>query len=159
MRSRNVVLSALAAALVGGGLSAAPARAAEPYAMSARLTLTRAGQDHERFEVTGKVEMSQAAAYDAISHGYQVAVRYWGDDPSSDDLLHGPKNAQLWVAYDGLHFRHTWIAHVKDVDEDDYPYGELDDTDEFYAGTRFLDPRGTTFRKAESNRVTEYFKT
>ncbi|NUP77356.1 MAG: hypothetical protein HOV96_07385 [Nonomuraea sp.] len=159
MKLRAVVPAAVIAVLVTGGLTATPAQAAEPFAMSAHLTVTRTGPDHERFEVEGKVTMSQAAAYDAISHGYKVAVRYWGDDPSSDDLLHGPKNAQIWVAYDGLHFKHTWLAHVKDADEDDYPYGELDDTDEFYAGTRFLDPKGATFRKAESNRVTDYLKT
>ena len=102
--------------------------------------------------------MSQSAASDAVNHGYTIALRYWGDDPDSDDLLYGPVNPRtVFAAADGLHFQHyvTLPHFLLDEDHsavDEMPYVADRGRDEIYVGSRLLDPSGKTVSSVESNR-------
>src|SRR3954470_13701180 len=105
--TRNQVTATAFAALalaVGSGLAAAPAQAT-PLSMTNNLTIDPLGNPAFIFRVgvRGVVAMSKAAAQDAINHGHTIALRIWGDDPNSDDLLYGPVAAPMFAATDGLH--------------------------------------------------------
>jgi hypothetical protein len=105
------------------------------------------------------VTMSQAAAQDSIKHGNTIQLRYWGDDPSDDDLLYGPIAApNVFAAADGLHYQYNVNLSRSLLDED----GNLDivtnsETDEIYVGARFLDPSGKTLSLVESSRIIKDF--
>jgi hypothetical protein len=106
--------------------------------------------DQQTINIDGVVTMSQSAASDAINHGYTIELRYWGDDPSSDDLLHGPVNPRtVFAAADGLHFQHYVALPHFLLDEDSF---FNDNIDEIYVGSRLLDPSGKTVSLVESNR-------
>jgi hypothetical protein len=148
------------------GLATAPAQAT-PLSMSTQLNYhpvngTNSGGSYDVYvlDVQGVVTMSQAAAQDSINHGYTIALRYWGDDPNSDDLLAGPIKPQtVSAAADGLHFQHSLTMSRSLLNEDD---GIVDtvadtDTDEIYVGARLLDPSGKTVSLAESNRIENGF--
>lgn len=92
--------------------------------------------------------------------GNIVQLRYWGDDPNSDDLLYGPIAApNVFAAADGLHYQHN-VALTHSVLDEDNTLGVMDDSwgvateeDEIYVGARFLDPSGKTVSVVESNRI------
>jgi hypothetical protein len=92
------------------GLATTPAHAA-PLGMSSQITYhpVSATDNHVYVvDIQGLVTMSQAAAQDSINHGYSIELRYWGDDPDSDDLLAGPVKPQIVsAAAEGLHFQHS----------------------------------------------------
>jgi hypothetical protein len=75
-----------------------------------------------------------------------IAVRLWGEDQFSDDLLGGPYTPARWANHDGLRFALTHKVHVSLLNED---WGE----DELYAGVRLLYPNTQTLRSAETNRL------
>ena len=111
--------------------------------------------------------------------GYRIAIRVWGDDPVSDDLIRGPvylpSQAQapaklspqciienqpgnvvgsyFYRVSEGLTIRGCLreSSMFRGLNEDDtFPdYG-----DEIYAGVRLLNPQGATVRSAETSRVT-----
>jgi len=163
-RSTKVATVAALALGMSIGLATTPAHAAPYLSMSSHInfhpvagTLTSGGYfDQWVIDINGVVAMSETAASDAINHGYTIALRYWGDDPDSDDLLYGPVNPRtVFAAGDGLHFQHyVTLPHFL-LDEDsgvvDLPYGR----DEIYVGSRLLDPSGKTVSLVESNRYVD----
>jgi hypothetical protein len=144
------------------GLATTPAHAA-PLGMSSQITYhpVSATDNHVYVvDIQGLVTMSQAAAQDSINHGYSIELRYWGDDPDSDDLLAGPVKPQIVsAAADGLHFQHSRTFSISQLDEDDSVLDSLADSesDEIYVGARLLDPSGKTVSLAESNRIVDNF--
>ena len=83
-----------------------------------------------------------------------LALRYWGDDPNSDDLLAGPINPKtVYAAADGLHFEHSLTMSHELLNEDTPVIVDPDDRDEIYVGSRLLDPSGKTVALVESNRI------
>jgi hypothetical protein len=153
---------------MGFGLSTAPAHAAPNLSVSCHIVMrpvsdgkyTDGFPAQQSIDVQGVVTMSQAAAQDSINHGYTVQLRYWGRDPSSDDLLYGPIAApNVFAAADGLHYQHN-VALAHSVLDEDNTLGVMDDSwgvateeDEIYVGARFLDPSGKTVSLMESNRI------
>jgi hypothetical protein len=150
------------------GVVATPAHAAPALTMSSHIyirpvpgPLTDGRPDQQVIDIDGLVAMSQAAAQDSINHGYTIALRYWGDDPSSDDLLAGPIHpANVFAGSDGLHFRHnvTLPHFLLNEDDENGPLGPVEGSsdfgqDEIYVGSRFLDPSGKTVSLVESNRI------
>jgi len=113
--------------------------------------------EQEVIDIDGRVSMTQALAQNTIDRGFKIALRYWGDDPDSDDLLLGPVNPRtVFAAEDGLHFQHYVTLPHYLLDEDS---GTLENAydggrDEIYVGARYLDPSGKTLALVESNRVT-----
>jgi hypothetical protein len=107
--------------------------------------------------VDGLVSMSEAAANDVINHhSNTVQLRYWGDDTNNDDLLFGPVNAfSLFARPDGLHFENAQTLTHQQLDEDSGTLENIGDggIDEIYVGARFLDSKGNTISKVESNRL------
>ena len=103
------------------------------------------------------IAMKNAAANDTINHNqYSIALRYWGDDTSDDDLLYGPVNAfSLFARPDGLHFEHAATLSHAALDEDSGTLENIGDggIDEIYIGARLLDSKGNTVSKVESNRL------
>src|SRR5204863_9403685 len=98
------------------------------------------------------------AAQDSINHGYTIELRYWGDDPSSDDLPEGPVHPKtVYAAADGLHFEHSLTMSRELLDEDTPIIVDPDDGDEIYVGSRLLAPSGKTVSLVESNRITGNF--
>jgi len=158
--SSTTVLAATAA--IGSPL----AHAAPPYlSMSSTIRMapaasgrTAGGYFNEQvIYIEGLITMSEAAANDTINHNqYSIALRYWGDDTSDDDLLYGPLNAfSLFARPDGLHFEHAaTLPHVA-LDEDSGTLENIGDggIDEIYVGARLLDSKGNTVSKVESNRL------
>lgn len=148
-----------------GMAAAAPAQAAPSLQMTTHINMhpvagTLVGGhyfDQWVVDINGLVRMSQAAASDAISHGYTIQLRYWGDDAVSDDLLYGPVRPRtVFAASDGLHFQHyvTLPHFLLDEDSDsvaDLSYGR----DEIYVGSRLVDANGRTVSSAESNRYVD----
>jgi hypothetical protein len=170
--SRRAATAAAIVALALGasmGVATAPAHAAPYLSMSSHITYHPLdGTHYERYvvDIDGMVTLSQTAAQDSINHGYNIALRYWGDDPSSDDLLAGPINPQtVYAAADGLHFQHSLTMTASNLNEDDetgllsgIPEAVHDDgQDEIYVGSRFLDPSGKTVSLVESNRIVDTF--
>jgi hypothetical protein len=146
------------------GVAPAPAHAAPYLSMSTRIEMHPVPgtplvvdvrgwhvPDQQTIAIDGAVTMSETAAQDSINHGYTIVVRYWGDDPSSDDLLHGPVNPRtVFAAADGLHFQHyVTLPHFL-LDEDNSTF---DNVDEIYVGARFIDPDGKEVSKVESNHI------
>lgn len=164
---RATVVSALAG--VGATLIAVPAQAAPPYlSMASQIrmvpadaTRTSGGYFNEQvIYVDGLVSMSEAAANDSMSHGYAIALRYWGDDTNDDDLLYGPVNpTTVFAAPDGLHFERAATLSHSALDEDSGALENIGDggLDEIYVGARLLDRNGSTVSKVESNRITGDF--
>jgi hypothetical protein len=167
---RAAKAAAVAALALGAsiGVATTPAHAAPYLSMSAHITIhpvpgtpLRDGRypDQQTINIDGVVTMSQTAASDAINHGYTIALRYWGDDPDRDELLHGPVNPRtLFAAADGLHFQHYVTLPRFLLNEDSGLNGAGSfDIDEIYVGSRLLDPRGQMVSLVESNRLTDYF--
>jgi hypothetical protein len=168
---RAAKAAAVAALTLGAtvGVAAAPVHAAPYLSMSSHIEVhpvpgtpfvsddysEAAVPDQRTINIDGVVTLSQTAAQDAINHGYTIALRYWGDDPSSDDLLYGPVNPRtVFAAADGLHFQHYVTLPHSLLDEDN---GEIEvfadyGVDELYVGARLLDPSGKTVSLVESNR-------
>lgn len=145
------------------GATIAPAQAAPYLNVSSHINLRQlssSSTDVWVIDIQGVVTMSEAAARDSISHGHTIQLRYWGDDPSSDDLLAGPVKPQtVFAAADGLHYQHDLTISRYLLDEDS---GTLDtladtDTDEIYVGVRFVDPYGKTLSLVESDRIVNAF--
>jgi hypothetical protein len=158
--SSTMVLAAAAA--FGSGL----AHAEPPYlSMSSTIRMapaasgrTAGGYFNEQvIYIEGLVTMSETAANDTINHNqYSIALRYWGDDTSDDDLLYGPVNAfSLFARPDGLHFEHAATLSHAALDEDSGTLENIGDggIDEIYVGARLLDSKGNTVSKVESNRL------
>lgn len=164
LRAASAVAATTMTALAVSAM--APAHAAPYLSMSSHINVhpvpgTNNGTyyDQHVIDIDGVVVMSQAAAQDTIDHGYTIALRYWGDDPSSDDLLYGPvKPRTVFAAADGLHFQHyVTLPHFL-MNEDDAVSDFLDDgEDEIYVGARLLDPAGNTVTSAESNRLLDNY--
>ncbi len=163
---RAATAAAVAALTLGAtvGVAAAPAHAAPYLSISSHIEMHPVPgtplvvdvmgfhqPDQQTINIDGVVTLSQTAAQDSINHGYTIALRYWGDDPSSDDLLHGPVNPRtVFAAADGLHFQHyVTLPHFL-LDEDN---STLDNGDEIYVGARFIDPNGKEVSKVESNHI------
>ena len=165
-----IALPAVAAAAVGQ--------------MTASLSISRlpdrpcgqlicAATDH--LSVTATVPLSAGDLPDLT--GYRIAMRAWGDDPVSDDLLIGPhyipykapstisptcihENQPATAAY-SYFYRVPGALKIRGclrtsrmfraLNEDDtFPdYG-----DEIYVGVRLLNPQGGTVSSAETNRLT-----
>jgi hypothetical protein len=159
---RAAKAAAVAALALGAtiGAATAPAHAAPYLSMSSHIDYHEV--DHYLYvvDIQGAITMSQAAAQDSINHGYTIALRYWGDDPDSDDLLAGPINPQsVSAAADGLHFQHSLTMSRSNLNEDSGFVDSLTDSDadEIYVGARLLDPSGKTVSLVESNRIVDYF--
>jgi hypothetical protein len=157
---------------MGLGLSTVPAHAAPNFSVSCHIVMrpvadgkyTNGFPAQQSIDVQGVVAMSQAAAQDSINHGYTVQLRYWGDDPSTDDLLYGPIAApNVFAAVDGLHYQHNVALAHSVLDEDntlgvmDGSWGVATEEDEIYVGARFLDPSGKTVSLVESDRINGNF--
>jgi hypothetical protein len=141
------------------GAATAPAQAAPTLSMSSHIDYhpTDPSNEYQVIHIQGMVTMSQAAAQDSINHGYTIELRYWGDDPSSDDLLEGPAHPKtVYAAADGLHFEHS-LTMSRDLLDEDTPIVDPDDRDEIYVGSRLLDPSGKTVSLVESDRITGNF--
>jgi hypothetical protein len=169
--SKSTVIAGFALSMVFG-LSTAPAHAAPNLSVSCHIVMRPVSDGkytdgflaQQSIDVQGVVTMSQAAAQDSINHGYTVQLRYWGDDPSSDDLLYGPIAApNVSAAADGLHYQHNVALAHPVLDEDntlgimDGSWGVATEEDEIYVGARFLDPSGKTVSLMESNRIVGTF--
>ena len=169
--TRAGIVAAGTVVLISSGLVSAAAAPAAPLQMSSHIHIRPVAggpdsvdgpPDQQVIDIDGLVAMSQAAAQDSINHGYTIALRYWGDDPNSDDLLWGPVTAiNMFAGSDGLHFRHNvTLPHFK-LNEDDetgllsgIPDAIHDDgRDEIYVGARFVDLGGRTISLVESNRI------
>ena len=159
--AKAIAVAALAPAL-SIGLAAVPAQA-DPLSMLSNITyhpVDGTNEDVYVIDIDRVVTMSLAAAQDSINHGYTIALRYWGDDPSDDDLLAGPVKPQtISAAPDGLHFQHSQTMSCSLLDEDS---GIVDiatnsEMDEIYVGARLLDPSGKTVSLVESNRIVKDF--
>jgi hypothetical protein len=138
------------------GAATAPAQAAPTLSMSSHIGYhpTDLSNRYQVIHIQGMVTMSQAAAQDSINHGYTIELRYWGDDPSSDDLLTGPVHPKtVYAAADGLHFEHSLTMTGDLLNEDTPVFPIPDDRDEIYVGSRLLDPSGKTVALVESNRI------
>jgi hypothetical protein len=158
-KAAAVAVSALAMSI---GQATAPAQAAPYLNVTCNLTyhpVDGTNEDVYLLDVQGVVTMSQAAAQDSIKHGNTIQLRYWGDDPSDDDLLYGPIAApNVFAAADGLHYQYNVNLSRSLLDED----GNLDivtnsETDEIYVGARFLDPSGKTLSLVENSRIIKDF--
>jgi hypothetical protein len=165
--ARGAAFMALALAM-SIGAATAPAQAAPYLNVTCNITYHPVdGTDLDNdgaydlyvIDAQGVVTMSPAAARDAISHGLTIQLRYWGDDPSDDDLLVGPVKPQtVFADADGLHYKHSQQISRSLLDED----GNLDivtnsERDEIYVGARFVDPDGKTLSLVESNRIYKDF--
>ncbi len=162
---RAAKAAAVAALALGAtvGVAAAPAHAAPYLSMSTHITIHPVPgsplvdgkwPDQQTINIDGVVTLSQTAASDAINHGYTIALRYWGDDPSSDDLLYGPVNPRtVFAAADGLHFQHYVTLPRFLLNEDDSGAPFPDHVDEIYVGARLIDPNGKEVSKVESNHI------
>jgi hypothetical protein len=164
-RCHTGMAGALLAATMSIGLAAAPAHAA-PLRMSSHIDNYPRGLSHDGYydeqviNIQGVVTMSQAAAQDSINHGYTIALRYWGDDTDSDDLLYGPvAPGNVFAAADGLHFQNTVVLTHAQLDEDNGYFEDFADAgkDEIYVGARLLDALGLTVDSVESNRIERQF--
>lgn len=157
--SRTTVKAAAVTALalaLGVGAATTPARATPTMSMSSHIDYhpTDPSNQYQVIHIQGMVAMSQAAAQDSINHGYTIELRYWGDDPSRDDLLVGPIHPKaVDSAADGLHFEHSLTMSRELLDEDTPIILDPDDRDEIYVGSRLLDPNGKTVALVESNRI------
>lgn len=165
VRAIAIVASASASAsAIGIGLATAPAHAAPYLNVTANLSfhpVDRTNFSVYLLDVQGVVTMSQAAAQDSINHGNTIQLRYWGDDPNSDDLIYGPVTApNMFAAADGLHYQYNVNLPSSQLNEDDTFVVDAvadDGADEIYVGARFLDSRGKTLSMAESNRIVSHF--
>jgi hypothetical protein len=160
MSNTHQAATATAVAALALGLSigagTAPAQAAPTLSMSSHIDYhpTDPSNQYQVIHIQGMVTMSQAAAQDSINHGYTIELRYWGDDPSSDDLLAGPVDPKtVYAAADGLHFEHSLTMSRDLLDEDTPIIVDPDDRDEIYIGSRLLDSSGKTVSLVESNRI------
>jgi hypothetical protein len=153
-----VVALALALSI---GTTTAPAQAAPNLSMSAHIDYHPVDGTHNDvyvIDIHGVVTMSAPAAQDSINHGYTIALRYWGDDPSSDDLMAGPLNPQtVYASSDGLRFVHSLTMSRSLLNEDGGLNVLVDHTSEIYVGSRLLDPSGKTVSLVESNRIVNDF--
>lgn len=160
MRTTLSRRASAAAALTTAALSALTLGAATAHtaieSMSAQLTVSPfiAGTS-SNVAVFGKVAMTKAEAQQLINSGHRVALRLWGDDPSSDDLIMGPYYATLVATDSGLEF-HKVVLDIRNgyLNEDNSIF---DDHDELYVGARLVTSSGSTVRSAETNRQYGYF--
>lgn len=147
--------AALTAAVLGFAavVSTFPAEAASPA--HARLGVVNENTGYYWIPVDAVFPMSQAAAQDAINHGYTAQMRLWGDDPVSDDLRFTyPQPITLSAQADGLHASRSARVARSVVNEDN---SWTDNHDELYVGVRIVGPNGATALSVESNRVGGYF--
>ena len=147
---RTIVLGIATVTLVIA-LSAAPAEAAIG-SITAKLTVTRVQPGYSDVRVEGVVPMTEAEARGLIDSGHKVMLRLWGDDPVSDDLLHGPYQSGFFVVPDkGLGIRRVLLRMSHRVLNEDVG------GDELYVGVRLVNSAGATIRSRETNRVNGYF--
>ncbi len=128
-------------------LSAAPANATIGP-ITANLTVTRVQPGYYDVRVEGVVPMTAAEARGLIDSGHKIVLRLWGDDPVSDDLLHGPYESGFFVVPDkGLGIRRVLLRMSHRVLNEDLG------GDELYVGVRLVNSTGATIRSRETNRV------
>jgi len=137
---------------IAAGIAVTPAEAAP--APHATFGIVAEGTGYSWIPVDAVFPMSQAAAQDAINHGYHVEMRLWGDDPSSDDLQFTYPNANISAQADGLHASRSARVPNSVLNEDD---SWTDNTDELYVGVRVVGPNGNVALKVESNHITGRF--
>ena len=137
---------------IAAGIAAVPAEAATPP--HASFGVQDEGTGYSWIPVDAVFPMSQAAAQDAINHGYHVEMRLWGDDPSSDDLQFTYPYANISAQPDGLHATRSARVANSVLNEDD---SFTDRVDELYVGVRVVAANGFVSLKVESNRVTGRF--
>lgn len=130
------------------GVATAPAHAA---GLSPTLRVTEAGNSQYWVHAFGTIPMSKQDADRLISTGHSVAMRLWGDDPSSDDLLAGPYEAVVSSSNQGFHYSVAHRRAASLLNEDSGWYEGSGD--ELYVGVRLLNNVGTTVRSGETNRV------
>jgi len=141
LRRTAVVLTALVSVVA---LGAVPA-----HAVTVALSLPYVGCTNSagtQFDYVMRVNYTLHRYY---PNGSRVVIRYWGDDPSSDDLLMGPVEFRLpyWLDTGYLDV----CVNSSTLDED---WGE----DEIYAGVRVYDAvTGVQHEVAETNRIHGYF--
>ena len=114
-----------------------------------------------RVLVNGHVPMSPAEAQQLIASDHRIAIRIWGDDPVSDDLLGGPfylvaGGANRWIKASavGLSFGLYVVIQASVLNEDIETHIAID---EIYAGVRLVNSSTATIRSAESNRKWGWF--
>ncbi|GAA4215326.1 hypothetical protein GCM10023074_69760 [Microbispora amethystogenes] len=172
MRTRRLRRSALAAPLAalfagtlftGGvlGPAAAPAQAATQ--ITASLSVTRAappGPGLFNVRVLVKVPMNLYDANGYLNNGARIELRFYGEDPVSDNLILGPivyvrSATGLSATEEGIRLLTQWQEEPGSwLNEDD---GLLDGvTDEVYVRARFVDGDGVAIQ-ARSNVVTGIF--
>jgi hypothetical protein len=152
--------------------------------MTASLTIIRipdrpcgqlvcAATDH--LSVTATVPLSAGDLPDLT--GYRIAMRAWGDDTFSDDLLVGPvyipykapstisptciHEDQPATAARSYFYRGSGILKIRGCLRTSRMFGRLNEDntfpdygDEIYVGVRLLNPQGGTVSSDETNRVT-----
>ena len=160
---RTAIATLIAALSVAAMIDAAPAKATiGPMEASLQIfqgpfSWCKPSEDY--VVVVGLVRMSYSEAAQALNlptYSPQVQIRLWGDDPFSDNLLHGET---AWAEFrsqpDGLYFEKTFCVEGSRLNEDQ---SWTDNRDEVYAGVRLVNSRtGSTIRAGETNRVYDYF--
>ena len=108
--------------------------------VSATLTITPFDEGRQTVLVTGRIGMTRAEAQALIDSGHKVALRLWGEDVASEDLIIAPCNSALVATSAGLEFRRVWPC-VKNsgLDEDG-------GASEPRVGVRVVDLRNATVR-------------
>ncbi len=162
MKIHTIRRSSIAAALLVAGVlgpAAAPAQAATQ--ITASLTITRsAGLGLFDVRVLVKVPMNLYDANGYLNNGARIELRFYGEDPVSDDFLVGPityvrSATGLSATEQGIRLAASWQeAPGSWLNEDDGLAEGV--TDEIYVRARFVDGDGGTIQ-ARSNTVTGIF--
>ncbi|RGA00957.1 hypothetical protein DI270_032105 [Microbispora triticiradicis] len=154
----------LAGALFAGGVlgpAGTPAQAATT--ITASLSITRAappGPGLMNVRILVKVPMNLYDANGYLNNGARIELRFYGEDPVSDNLVLGPityvrSAVGLSATEEGIRLLTQWQEEPGSwLNEDD---GLLDGvTDEVYVRARFVDGDGVAIQ-ARSNVVTGIF--
>ena len=189
--SRRVAIMMRVAAIAAGVVLVLPAaRASAMGAMTARLSIRDVPKHicgqlicSARWDLTVDATIPLSPGERPNLAGHRIAMRVWGDDPFSDDLLIGP----VYIPYQD---RGAASGPYCPLDSDDAPADRpadlqvfyatasalrirgclrdfrsnssrplneddapLDRGDEIYVGVRLLNPQGTTVRSDETNRA------
>jgi hypothetical protein len=140
MHTRTVALAAVVASLILAAVGASTASAA-----AANLTITpTATPNQHRVTVSGSVS-------NYYPRGVDIAVRLWGEDEWSDDLLVGPAMGTVDGDFLPGQFSVSFTVSGGTLNED---WGR----DELYAGVRIYNrSTGQQVQTAETNRLYGYW--
>lgn len=155
--------SAQVAAMIGVAAAAtvalaAPAQAATPGTLNARLSIAQKGASECTVTISGNVGMDPAQARYLIDNGARAEVVLYADDPIFDNRLQRLYDANLFAGSaqngNGLIIQAVEKVSCEMLNEDNaLPSGE---TDEIYAKVTFRAPGYTTMTK-QTNTVTNTF--